>query len=269
MSQPQRVTFHRQSRLDGVELRYMHYLQRAWPCYSTGYDFIVPITWGGSVWYRGQDICLAPGQVLCAPPGQIYLMRQTQGGGSLATLTLDRELCRARATSSRLEVGMTTMPVTMSRRLADLFAALSTGLRDSAPLADSAAVVEAFVDQALLDAAAPDDEVPTPRSERILRRIHSGLSEEGETHVDLATLAELTGLSRFQVLRQFKRRYGLPPHSYQLFVRVGMAQQALRRGEAPARVAAATGFVDQSHLTRHFKRALGVTPAQYARAGIS
>jgi len=75
------------------------------------------------------------------------------------------------------------------------------------------------------------------------------------------------GLSRFQALRAFKRHYGMPPHAYQLRVRVGLAQRSLRAGGQPAQVAAEYGFVDQSHLTRHFKRLVGVTPAQYQRVG--
>jgi AraC-like DNA-binding protein len=85
--------------------------------------------------------------------------------------------------------------------------------------------------------------------------------------IDLRALASQTGMSRYQALRAFKRRYGLPPHAYQLRVRLGLAQQSLRDGVLPAHVAAEYGFVDQSHLTRHFKRLTGVTPTQYARVG--
>jgi AraC-like DNA-binding protein len=84
--------------------------------------------------------------------------------------------------------------------------------------------------------------------------------------IDLFGLARQTGLSRFQVLRAFKRRYGMPPHAYQLRARIGLAQRALKAGQTPADVAAQLGFVDQSHLCRHFKRLVGVTPARYARA---
>ncbi|HKO49526.1 MAG TPA: helix-turn-helix transcriptional regulator, partial [Polyangiaceae bacterium] len=80
-------------------------------------------------------------------------------------------------------------------------------------------------------------------------------------------LAKQVGVSRFQALRTFKRRYGLPPHTYQLSVRLAFAQKALREGLQPADVAAQYGFFDQSHLTRHFKRLWGLTPAQYARLG--
>jgi len=91
------------------------------------------------------------------------------------------------------------------------------------------------------------------------------LNEEG-LHVDLETLAKRAGLSRFQALRAFKQRYGLPPHAYQLALRIGHARKLLREGATAADVAARCGFADQSHFTRHFKRINGVTPAQYARA---
>jgi len=89
---------------------------------------------------------------------------------------------------------------------------------------------------------------------------------EGGFDIDLQTLAERAGLSRFQALRAFKRRYGLPPHAYQLCKRVQQAKAMLRGGAAPADVAAHCGFVDQSHFIRHFKRIVGVTPTRYALA---
>jgi AraC-like DNA-binding protein len=99
------------------------------------------------------------------------------------------------------------------------------------------------------------------------RRVHERLHSDASQRTDLATLAQLVGMSRFQALRVFKRHYGLPPQAYQLRLRLSLAQRALREGVPPARVAAEFGFTDQSHLTRHFKRALGITPAMYARAG--
>ena len=95
------------------------------------------------------------------------------------------------------------------------------------------------------------------------------MPEDPNVTVDLDTLARASGLSRFQVVRVFKRRYGLPPHCYQLQRRLGLAKKRLRDGVRPAQVAMELGFVDQSHLTRQFKRLFGVTPAHYARAPYS
>jgi AraC-like DNA-binding protein len=67
------------------------------------------------------------------------------------------------------------------------------------------------------------------------------------------------------VLRAFRAETGLPPHAYLNQVRVRQARALLASGMAPAQVAATTGFADQAHLTRHFKRVVGVPPGAYQR----
>jgi AraC-like DNA-binding protein len=73
-------------------------------------------------------------------------------------------------------------------------------------------------------------------------------------------------MSAFHLVRQFRRYYGVPPYRYLELVRVERAKLLLRSGARISHVAFATGFSDQSHLTRHFKRVLGVTPGSYARS---
>ncbi len=82
--------------------------------------------------------------------------------------------------------------------------------------------------------------------------------------IALADIAGAAGLSRDRLIREFTGRYGLTPYAYYMQRRIAEAQQLLDSGAGPARVAAACGFADQSHLTRHFKRIVGVTPGAYA-----
>lgn len=82
--------------------------------------------------------------------------------------------------------------------------------------------------------------------------------------ISLHDLAAAAGVSSSHLCRAFSARFGLPPHAYQLQVRVARARAMLAHGRAPAEVAHRTGFCDQSHLTRHFPAVLGVTPGQYA-----
>lgn len=65
----------------------------------------------------------------------------------------------------------------------------------------------------------------------------------------------------------FSRAYGIAPHQYLMSRRVGRARRLLLEGRAPGEVAAASGFYDQAHLTRHFGRLVGVPPGRY-RAGV-
>lgn len=79
----------------------------------------------------------------------------------------------------------------------------------------------------------------------------------------LASLAATAGLSRYQFLRAFTRLTGLPPHAYLLQRRVHNARQLVRAGQSLAEAAAASGFADQSHMTRCFVRTWGLTPGAF------
>jgi AraC-like DNA-binding protein len=96
-------------------------------------------------------------------------------------------------------------------------------------------------------------------------RMRECLHEEG-FDVDLETLARTAGLSKFHALRAFKRRYGLPPHQYQMCLRIAAVRQMLLEGAPQAEIAAHCGFVDQSHMIRQFKRSVGVTPSRYLKS---
>jgi AraC-like DNA-binding protein len=98
-----------------------------------------------------------------------------------------------------------------------------------------------------------------------LERARECLHDGDEGWVDLDTLAREAGLSRFHLLRAFKQRYGLPPHAYQVRVRIAKALRLLRKRLPAAQVAVECGFTDQSHFTRHFKQVMGVTPGRYAQ----
>jgi AraC-like DNA-binding protein len=76
----------------------------------------------------------------------------------------------------------------------------------------------------------------------------------------------VAGLSRFELVRRFRECSGVTPHAYQTNLRVDEARRRLAAGVPPATVAADCGFADQPHLSRVFKRAVGVSPARYARA---
>jgi AraC-like DNA-binding protein len=79
----------------------------------------------------------------------------------------------------------------------------------------------------------------------------------------LDTLAQLAGLSRYQALRCFAAVKGMPPHAYVRQYRTHKAAKMLEQGATIAAAAAETGFSDQAHMTRLFKRTFGVTPRVY------
>jgi len=99
---------------------------------------------------------------------------------------------------------------------------------------------------------------------RSLERAQEILEDRRNESVTLDELAKAAALSRFHLVRSFAKEYGLPPHAYQLQMRIKEACRFLRAGMPCVQVASAAGFADQSHFARHFKRIMGVAPGLYA-----
>ena len=92
--------------------------------------------------------------------------------------------------------------------------------------------------------------------------IHDNCTRE----ISLGDIAAAASLSPFHLARVFKQALGVSPHQYLIQLRVNSARWLLSAGSGErslAELANAVGFADQSHLTRHFKRVLGVTPRQF------
>lgn len=83
--------------------------------------------------------------------------------------------------------------------------------------------------------------------------------------VPLSRLAQIARLSPWYFARMFEKAVGLPPHAYLDGVRIRQARALLDSGESIACAASSVGYADQSHLTRRFRRLLGITPGQYLR----
>jgi AraC-like DNA-binding protein len=103
------------------------------------------------------------------------------------------------------------------------------------------------------------------RAPAAVAMVQDVLAERLASPPSLDELSALTGMSPFAVLRAFRAQTGLPPHAYLNQLRVRLARSLLDNGIGPADVAASTGFADQAHLTRHFKRVVGVPPGAYQR----
>ena len=99
---------------------------------------------------------------------------------------------------------------------------------------------------------------------RAVERARDFLVAEAPRIVPSEELESVTGLDRFALARQFRAAYATSPHRFQVGRRLARAQTLIARGEPLSEVAAATGFADQSHLTRHFSNRFGLTPGRWA-----
>lgn len=111
----------------------------------------------------------------------------------------------------------------------------------------------------------PKPTTPSHQDSVKLVRARDYLHQFVEQDLSLNTLADIAGMSPYHFIRQFQKRYELPPHSYQIQLRLERAKQLLRLGSSQIDSAIEAGFHDQSHLHRHFKRAMGITPGQFAK----
>lgn len=99
----------------------------------------------------------------------------------------------------------------------------------------------------------------TGRASRLVERFHDCYDE----NPSLSQLAEELGCTAHHLIRTFKQSVGLSPHAYLVQLRLEKAKELIGRGHAIVDIALAAGFVDQSHLTRHFKRKFGIPPGLY------
>ena len=100
-----------------------------------------------------------------------------------------------------------------------------------------------------------------------VRQVEAYVEANLDTQLSLEELAAITRTSTSYFLRQFKLRFGMPPHMYVIQRRINHAQHLLTKTALPIKaIACKSGFSDQSHMTRLFQRLLNTTPSAYRRA---
>lgn len=221
--------------------------------------------------FRGSTYIAPAGSIVVINPGEVHSARAANGAGwsyrAFYPTAADVRDAASTAAGKILPTPSFSTPVIQDKHVCRILRHLHTLLE----LPNSALAQESysiFVASQLVTRHAEDR--PTPRAvgkePRAIKLARDFIQAHASENVTLAQLTSLTGLSSFHLVRVFTAHVGLPPHAYLNQVRVNRARQLLANGRSIARVASETGFVDQSHLARHFKRLLGCPPGQYARA---
>jgi len=96
-----------------------------------------------------------------------------------------------------------------------------------------------------------------------LQRAAELMQDDSASPLSLAELSAVAGLTPSHFVRAFSHHYGMTPHSYLLDRRIRHARTLLRQGLPLVEVALASGFADQAHFQRQFKRRVATTPGQY------
>jgi AraC-like DNA-binding protein len=103
----------------------------------------------------------------------------------------------------------------------------------------------------------------TNRKDVLLMTVRDYIHDNIEEDISIDDLSYMANVSKYHLIRIFRRQFGLTPHKYILNHRINKVREMLQNGMSATHVAHEFGFFDTSHLNRHFKRAYGVTPTQY------
>lgn len=103
----------------------------------------------------------------------------------------------------------------------------------------------------------------TNRKDAILMTVRDYIHDNIEEDISIDDLSYVANVSKYHLIRLFRRQFGLTPHQFILNHRINKVREMLKNGMSATHVAHEFGFFDTSHLNRHFKRAYGVTPTQY------
>ncbi|NHI09975.1 AraC family transcription regulator [Streptomyces sp. KO7888] len=228
-------------------------------------EFTVGVTVGGLevIAYRGGHIRSGPGSIVVLEPGEVHTGGPAAPDGYsyralYASPSLLTDGTRTAALPHFLE------PVIDDPELAAALRAAHTDLaRCPDPLEAESRLPWLLTALARRHSTARAADDTVPGGARVARVVRDRLADELLAPPSLAALATDLGLSRYQLLRAFRTATGMPPYAWLAQHRVARARGLLDAGLRPAEVAALVGFADQAHLTRWFRRVLGVTPAAY------
>jgi AraC-like DNA-binding protein len=222
-------------------------------------------------WCRGSTYDSRPGDVIVLDPGEVHDGRSgATGGYAYRMLYIDCGAIRA-IVSDATERPATDMvsvsPLVHDPSLAREINAAWIARAESPSSLEAEERLQHVVGNLAIRYARPRMPGPALKVDA-LNRVREFLHAQIEEPVSARDLAQVAGLSRFQLTRQFQRAFGLPLHAYHLQIRLEEAKRRVGRGQAIAAVAADLGFVDQSHFHRRFRARFGVTPAEWRRTAI-
>lgn len=229
-------------------------------------EFTVGVTVGGLEFidYRGGRVHSGPGSIVVLEPGEMHTGGPAGPAGGYAYRAL--YAAPALLADGTLGSGVRHFrePVLDDPELAAALLRAHAGLStDPDPLEAESRLPWLLTALARRHSTARAAADTVPGAHRVARAVRDRLADELTDPPSLAALATDLGLSRYQLLRAFRTTMGIPPYAWLAQYRVTRARALLDAGLRPAEAAALVGFADQAHLTRWFRRVLGVTPAAY------
>jgi AraC-like DNA-binding protein len=263
----ERIEFLPASAFPGAELLVVNNSLRKWHIFHERYAFCAAQTADAGWIYRGKEHYSNDGSVMLLEPGETHRNTRLNKLVDFKVMLIPAELLarEAETQGARVTTHFRLASVGDPRlfkaiyRFCESVEARRTVLEQQCWFA---ACVRLFLEYA--EQRPPVQ--PIENGGKSVEKAGTYLRERFAEPVTLDELSVVTGLSPFHLVRSFTKHFALPPHAYQIHVRIARATALLRAGVPCADVAARVGFADQSHFTRHFKRIWRTTPGSYARA---
>lgn len=118
----------------------------------------------------------------------------------------------------------------------------------------------------LIEECSTSDFLETPPTQSTeIKAVCEYLEQNYTDTITLEQLSNLTGVSKYYLVRCFTKQKGISPYCYLETIRINHAKKLLEQGVSPIETTMKTGFTDQSHFTNFFKRFIGLTPKQYMK----
>ena len=215
---------------------------------------------------RGAEHPTPPGSLLFVPPGEVHTNRHAAPAGcTYRTMNIRTDLLsRALGDPAGVQaVFSLRQPVVFDRELFRLFMGTHSRLEDLPSRLSSEILLLRLVEEMARRTAHLRTREEGPEERLAIQRVREYLEGNYADSVSLEDLSKVANLSPYYLHRTFTREVGLSPHAFQMQVRIARAKALLNEGKPLRTVAAETGFSDQSHFTREFKRILGLTPGAY------
>ena len=211
--------------------------------------------------YRGSARYSLPGQVFVLHPDERHDGRSGDGRGfGYHIAYIDPALVRVAAAAKTLP--FVPEPVSKDARL--LRAIRAVVGRQTEPVDELMTTCDlvALAD-ALMVAARQSASAATSVDTKAVERARDQLVSEPQARISIAELERASGLSRWQLARQFRQAFGVSPYRFHVLRRLDRARERLSEGAGLAELAHSCGFADQAHFSRRFRSAYGLSPGAW------
>ena len=256
--------------IDGVELMRATYIDHVFPRHAHD-GFAIGVIEQGALgfYYRGENLIASPGTINLVNPDEVHTGHAvSESGWTYRMFYLDAPLLQKAAgeiADRPAQIPFFQAGVIHDPALADMIRRLHIDSEKKAvSRLESESRLLSMLGQWIMRHA---DASPSLRSigreRRPVEKAREYIEEHYNQDVSIEQLSSVANLSPFYLIRSFRRETGLPPHAFQIQVRVRRAKDLVKAGRSLADTAYETGFTDQSHFTRHFKRIVGVPPGKY------